>query len=203
MLEKDRIISANGKNVLVIGGGDTGSDCVGTSNRHGAKSVRQFEILPQPKEWNETWNPEWPYWPNILRTSSSHEEGCERDWSILTKSFKGSNGKVKSAGFCRIEWNSGSNGRPGFKEIPGSEFTLDVDLVLLATGFVHVEHNKLLTDLGLKFDEQKNIWTNGNYMCSVDGVFTAGDSHTGASLIVRAIYHGRQAAKAVDEYLKQ
>ena len=203
MLDKDLTISAKGKNVLVVGGGDTGSDCVGTSNRHGAKSVHQYEILPQPNDWNESWNPEWPYWPNILRTSSSHEEGCKRDWNILTKSFSGVDGKVKSAEFSRIEWNSDENGKSGFKEIPNSEYKLDVDLVLLATGFVHVEHNKLLTDLELKFDERNNIWTNDNYMTSVEGVFTAGDAQTGASLIVRAIYHGRQAAKAIDAYLQQ
>ena len=203
LIHSDEIISAKNKNVLVIGGGDTGSDCVGTSNRHGAKRVHQFEILPQPQDWKESWNPEWPYWPNILRTSSSHEEGCERDWSILTKSFSGENGKVQSAEFLRIEWNTDSNGKQSFKEIPNSEFNLDVDLVLLATGFVHVEHNKLLKDLDLKFDDRNNISINKNYMTSVDGVFTAGDSQTGASLIVRAIYHGRQAAKAIDEYLKQ
>ena len=203
LIHSDEIISAKNKNVLVIGGGDTGSDCVGTSNRHDAKRVHQFEILPQPQDWKESWNPEWPYWPNILRTSSSHEEGCERDWSILTKSFSGENGKVQSAEFLRIEWNTDSNGKQSFKEIPNSEFNLDVDLVLLATGFVHVEHNKLLKDLDLKFDDRNNISINKNYMTSVDGVFTAGDSQTGASLIVRAIYHGRQAAKAIDEYLKQ
>ncbi len=203
LIHSDQIISAKNKNVLVIGGGDTGSDCVGTSNRHGAKSVHQFEILPQPREWKESWNPEWPFWPNILRSSSSHKEGCERDWSILTKSFSDDNGKVHSAQFCRIEWNTDSNGKQLFKEIAGSEFKLDVDLVLLATGFVHVEHNKLLKDLELKFDDRNNIRINNKYMTSVDGVFTAGDAQTGASLVVRAIYHGRQAAKAINEYLKQ
>lgn len=203
ILDGFQTISANGKNVLVLGGGDTGSDCVGTANRHGAKSIHQFEILPQPRDWKETWNPDWPYWPDILRISSSHEEGCKRDWSILIKSFNGIKGKVKSAEFSRIEWNLDENGKPGFKEIPNSEFKLDIDLVLLATGFIHVEHNKLLTDLNLKFDEHANILTNGNYMSSVDGVFTAGDAQMGASLIVRAIYHGRQAAKAIDDYLKR
>jgi glutamate synthase (NADPH/NADH) small chain len=202
LLNSDQIISAFDKNVLVIGGGDTGSDCVGTARRHGAKSVQQYEILPKPKDWNESWNPEWPYWPNILRTSSSHEEGCDRDWSILTKAFKGANGKVESAEFCRIDWTTDSNGNQIFNEIPNSEFRLDVDLVLLATGFVHVEHNKLVEDLKLKFDDHDNIWMNGNYMTSVDGVFTAGDAQSGASLIVRAIFHGRQAARAIDEYLK-
>ncbi|HES60065.1 MAG: glutamate synthase subunit beta [Calditrichaceae bacterium] len=203
LIQSAEVISAKNKNVIVIGGGDTGSDCVGTANRHGAKSVTQFEILPQPREWKESWNPEWPYWPNILRTSSSHEEGCERDWSILTKSFLGENGQVRSAEFCRIDWKTDSDGRQTLNEIPNSEFKLDVDLVLLATGFVHVEHNKLLKDLDLKFDDRNNIRIDSNYMTSVDGVFAAGDAQTGASLIVRAIYHGRQAAKSVDAYLKR
>jgi len=203
MIGEDELISARDKNVLVLGGGDTGSDCIGTSNRHGAKRIHQFEIMPRPKEWKESWNPDWPYWPNILLTSSSQEEGCERDWGILTKSFKGENGKIKSAEFIRIEWVADNNGKAVFNEIPDSGFNLDVDLVLLATGFVHLEHNKLITDLDLKLDERKNLATNGNYMTSVDGVFAAGDSHTGASLVVRAIYHGRQAAKAIDAYLRE
>ncbi|MEJ2054588.1 MAG: FAD-dependent oxidoreductase [Calditrichaceae bacterium] len=202
MIGEDKLISARGKNVLVLGGGDTGSDCIGTSNRHGAKSIHQFEIMPRPKDWHESWNPDWPYWPNILFTSSSQEEGCERDWGILTKSFQGGNGKIKSAEFVRIEWTSDNNGRAAFNEVPDSAFKLDVDLVLLATGFVHVEHNKLIMDLDLELDERKNIKTDGNYKTSVDSVFTAGVALTGASLVVRAFYHGRQAAKAVDKYLK-
>lgn len=200
----DQIISAEGKNVLVIGGGDTGSDCVGTSNRHGAKKVYQFEILPKPLVWDKPWNPEWPAWPKILRTSSSHEEGCERDWEISTKQFKGENGKVTEGDFVRVKWErNAENGRFEMKEIPGSEFSLKVDLVLLAMGFVHVEHGRLLQDLGVHLTDRGGIKTDGNYQTSQPGIFTAGDAETGASLVVRAIYHGRRSAEAVDAYLKK
>ncbi len=202
ILEEDKIISAKGKNVLVIGGGDTGSDCVGTANRQGAKKVYQIEILPKPREWNKPWNPEWPNWPNILRTSTSHEEGCERDWNILTKSFEGEKGQLEKVNLSRIEWHKGKDGRMNFKEVKGSAFSLDVDLVFLAMGFVHVEHNRLLQDLNLDFDGRGNIETPQPYQTSKEGVFTAGDANMGASLVVRAIYHGRQAAEAVNEYLK-
>jgi len=202
LLSEDEIISAKDKTVLVIGGGDTGSDCVGTANRQGAKKVHQFEILPQPPAWKNEWNPNWPHWPNILRTSSSHEEGCERDWAIMTKSFIAENGNLKAADFCRLEWSSDGNGKlPPFKEIAGSEFTLQVDLVLLAMGFAHVEQGKLLRELDVKYDESGNIKTTNNYRTSVKGIFAAGDASMGASLIVHAIYQGRQAAKAIDEYL--
>ena len=201
MREKDEIISAKDKNVLVIGGGDTGSDCVGTANRQGARNVYQIEILPKPREWKNSWNPEWPNWPNILRTSTSHEEGCERDWSVLTKSFEGEKGKLKKAHLARIKWSKAKDGRMVFKEIKGSEFSLDIDLVFLSMGFVHTEHNRLLKDLELAFDERGNIETPQEYQTSKEGVFSAGDTNTGASLVVRAIYHGRQAAEAVNDYL--
>jgi glutamate synthase (NADPH/NADH) small chain len=199
----DELISAKGKRVLVIGGGDTGSDCVGTSNRHGALSVHQFEIMPKPREWEEASNPVWPNWPQILRTSSSHDEGCERRWSILTKQFSaGPDGRVNKAHFVEVEWKSTTPGKPPVPvEKAGSEFTLDVDLVLLAMGFVHVEHSKLLNDFGVQYDERGNIKTNGNYKTTVEGLFAAGDSHSGASLVVRAIDHGRRSAEAVNEYL--
>jgi glutamate synthase (NADPH/NADH) small chain len=200
ILNEDQIINAKDKTVLVIGGGDTGSDCIGTANRQGAKKIYQIEILPRPKDWNETWNPEWPNWPNILHTSSSHEEGCERDWSILTKSFSGNNGILTSANFCRIEWQKGN---PSFVELDGTEFSLKIDLVLLAMGFVHVEHNQLLADLGVQYDEKGNILITDNYMTTVDGVFVAGDAHTGASLVVRSIFHGREAVRSIDSYLKK
>ncbi|OGW80893.1 MAG: glutamate synthase [Omnitrophica bacterium RIFCSPLOWO2_12_FULL_44_17] len=198
----NQMISAKGKTVLVIGGGDTGSDCVGTANRQGAKKVYQFEILPKPRDWKEPWNPEWPFWPNILRTSTSHEEGCERDWSITTNSFSGRNGKSEEGNFSRVEWiKPQTGGRPEMKIIHGSAFTLKLDLIFLAMGFLHVEHNDLLKDFDVQFDERGNISTNGNYMSSVKGIFAAGDADIGASLVVRAISHGRQAAEAVNQYL--
>lgn len=202
-LKGNKIISAKGKNVLVIGGGDTGSDCIGTANRQGAKKVFQFEIMPKPKEWKEGRNPMWPEWPLILRTSSSHQEGVKRDWSILTKKFNGKN-NVKEIECVRVEWNKNKeNGRFEMKEIPGTDFKIKVDLVFLAMGFVHVQHTKLLKDLGVKFDERDNIKTDDTYKTSVKGVFAAGDSDTGASLVVRAIYHGITAADKIDQYLKK
>jgi glutamate synthase (NADPH) small chain len=195
-------ISAKGKTVLVIGGGDTGADCVGTSIRQGALKVHQFEILPKPREWNESFNPQWPYWPAILRSSSSHEEGCERQWSILTKRFGGRDGAVEEGDFVRVRWEAQSDGNPPkMFELEGSEFSMKLDLVVLAMGFVHAEHGRLLESLGVTFDERGNIATNGNYMTGAAGVFAAGDADIGASLAVRAIFHGREAAKAIGEYL--
>lgn len=202
LLPDEKIITAKGKNVLVIGGGDTGADCVGTANRQGAKKVHQFELLPKPTFWDNSWNPNWPYWPQILRTSSSHDEGCERDWSIQTKSFTGKT-SVQEGQFIRLDWEKDDKGGMKMVEIPGSEFSLKVDLVLLAMGFVHVEHNKLLDELEVQFDQRGNIKFNSDYQTSSKGVFVAGDAGTGASLVVRAIYHGRKAAEAVDGYLKK
>jgi NAD(P)H-dependent glutamate synthase small subunit len=200
--KEEEIISAKDKVVLIIGGGDTGSDCVGTANRQGAKKIYQFEILPEPPDWKNSWNPNWPHWPNILRTSSSHEEGCERDWAILTKSFLAEKDQLKSAQFCRIEWEAGTNGKsPRLKEVKGSEFSLQLDLVFLAMGFKHVEQGKLLQELGVAYDAQGNIKTSSDYNTSVDGVFAAGDASMGASLIVHAIQQGRKAARSIDEYL--
>ncbi|MBT3275332.1 MAG: glutamate synthase subunit beta [Spirochaetales bacterium] len=200
--EKD-LISAKGKNVLVIGGGDTGSDCVGTSIRQGAKKVRQIEIMPKPLDWDQDHNPEWPNWPSILRTSTSHEEGCERDWCINSQEFTGKDGHVTHANCSRIEWRKNDPAlRPEMIEIQDSEFTLDADLVLLAMGFIHVAHSRLTDQLGVKFDSRGNIETDGRYRTSIDGVFAAGDANTGASLVVRAINHGRHAADAVTEYLE-
>ena len=201
-LSEKEIISARDKVVLVIGGGDTGSDCVGTANRQGAKEIHQFEILAQPPEWNKSWNPKWPHWPDILRTSSSQEEGCLRQWGILTKSFNSKDGKLTSANFCRVEWDAGNDGkRPEMKEIKGSDFSLDVDLIFLAMGFIHVEQGQLLQELGVAYDTSGNIKITSNYRTSVEGVFAAGDANKGASLIVQAIHEGRQAAKAINEYL--
>jgi glutamate synthase (NADPH) small chain len=202
-INSSELISARGKNALVIGGGDTGSDCVGTSIRQGAKAVRQIEILPKPLEWTEAHNPNWPHWPNILRTSTSHQEGCERDWCVNAKEFLGEGGVVNSVRCSRIEWDkSDPASRPKMVDVAGSEFQIDADLVLLAMGFVHVEHSRLIDELGVQYDERGNIRTDSSYSTSVAGVFAAGDANTGASLVVRAIDHGRRAAQSIDAYLQ-
>jgi glutamate synthase (NADPH/NADH) small chain len=200
-IDANGVISAEGKSVLVIGGGDTGSDCVGTANRLGASSVRQIEILAKPQEWTEPGNPNWPYWPNILRSSSSHKEGCERDWSLTARSFSGEDGHVREAELVQVEWKPAANGGPSRpEEVQGSAFSVEADLVLLAMGFVHVEHSKLVKDLGLELDGRGNIAC-ADYATSVPSVYTAGDAHTGATLVVTAIHHGREAAAAIDEFL--
>jgi glutamate synthase (NADPH/NADH) small chain len=201
MRKMDEIIRADQKNVLVIGGGDTGSDCVGTAIRQEAKKVYQFEILPKPVEWGASYNPDWPDWPKFLKSSSSHEEGCERSWSIGTRNFSGKDGKITSGHFYHLEWKEKPGQQPEVADVPGSEFSLDVDLVLLAMGFLHVEHNGIVKSLGIDVDQRGNIRTDGNYSTSVLGVFAAGDAVTGASLVVRAIWHGREAAKACNNYL--
>ncbi|MEK6593573.1 MAG: glutamate synthase subunit beta, partial [Pseudomonadota bacterium] len=189
-------ILATGKHVIVIGGGDTGSDCVGTSNRHGAKSITQFELLPQPPE-HENKPLVWPYWPVKLRTSTSHEEGCKRDWAVATKAFEGSNGKVEKLIAARVEWRNGK-----MQEIPGSEFEMKADLVLLAMGFLGPEQAGLLQELGLETDARSNVKADTeNYRTSVAKVFAAGDMRRGQSLVVWAIREGRQCARAVDEFL--
>jgi glutamate synthase (NADPH/NADH) small chain len=188
---------AAGKHVVVIGGGDTGSDCVGTSNRHGAKSIVQFELLGKPD--NPERNPVWPYWPTRLRTSSSHEEGCERDWSVATKEFVGEGGKVKSLKAVRLEWKDGK-----MSEVAGSDFTLPADLVLLAMGFVSPVRS-VLEAFGVEKDARGNAKaeTEGakSYATSSAKVFAAGDMRRGQSLVVWAIREGRQCARAVDEFL--
>jgi glutamate synthase (NADPH/NADH) small chain len=188
-------ISAAGKHVVVIGGGDTGSDCVGTSNRHGALSVTQFEVMPRPPE-KENKSLVWPNWPIKLRTSSSHEEGAQRDWSIVTKQFTGSNGKVEKLRAVRVDWKDGK-----MSEIAGSEFELKADLVLLAMGFVSPEQ-KVLDAFGVEKDARGNIKADTeNYRTGRDKVFAAGDMRRGQSLVVWAIREGRQCARAVDEFL--
>jgi glutamate synthase (NADPH/NADH) small chain len=192
---------ATGKHVVVIGGGDTGSDCVGTSNRHGAKSVTQFELLPQPPE-RENKPLVWPYWPAKLRTSSSHEEGCQRDWAVATKRFEGRDGKVAKLVAVRIEWQKGADGQMKMVEVPGSEFELEADLVLLAMGFVSPVRQGLLEQLGVTCDARSNVQANtDDYRTSVDRVFAAGDMRRGQSLVVWAIREGRQCARAVDLFL--
>ncbi|MCX7161175.1 MAG: glutamate synthase subunit beta [Proteobacteria bacterium] len=188
---------ATGKHVVIIGGGDTGSDCVGTSNRHGAASVTQFELMPMPPDVDK--NPVWPYWPQRLRTSSSHEEGAERDWAVATKRLEGENGKVKKLVAARVEWKDGK-----MQEVPGSEFDMPADLVLLAMGFVSPVQS-LLESFGVQKDARGNAAAttdgNGCYATSVPKVFAAGDIRRGQSLVVWAIREGRQCARAVDEFL--
>ncbi len=199
-VDPENIISAKGKNVIVIGGGDTGADCVGTSNRHGAKKVTQVEILPQPPLERRPENP-WPYWPQTLSTSTSHEEGCERLWSLNAKEFITENGHVKGVKFVELEWSEpDNNGRRTFKEISNSERIIPADLVLLAMGFLHCDHHTYVKDLNLELDERGNIKTQ-NYKTSAEKYFATGDTITGASLVVRAIYHGRKAAEAITQYL--
>jgi glutamate synthase (NADPH/NADH) small chain len=192
-----RDLWATGKHVVIIGGGDTGSDCVGTSNRHGAASITQFELLPMPPDVDR--NPVWPYWPVRLRTSSSHEEGVQRDWSIATKAFLGGNGRVQSLKAVRLEWQDGT-----MREIAGSEFTMPADLVLLAMGFVSPVQS-ILDGFGVQKDPRGNAKATtdgaGCYSTSVAKVFAAGDMRRGQSLVVWAIREGRQCARAVDEFL--
>jgi glutamate synthase (NADPH) small chain len=191
-------IRADGKHVIVIGGGDTGSDCVGTSNRHGAASVTQFELMPQPPE-HENKPLTWPYWPYKLRSSSSHEEGCEREFAIATKEFIGEKGKVTGLKTVRVEWKDGK-----MAEVPGSEQVLKADLVLLAMGFVSPVAS-ILEGFGVEKDARGNAKATtdftGGYATGVPKVFAAGDMRRGQSLVVWAIREGRQAARAVDEFL--
>ncbi|HEV8014047.1 MAG TPA: glutamate synthase subunit beta [Stellaceae bacterium] len=194
-------IMATGKHVLVIGGGDTGSDCIGTSNRHGAKSVTQIEILPMPPEHEDKLQT-WPDWPMKLRTSSSHEEGINRDWSVATKAFTGVDGHVAGLSSVRAEWRTSNDGRPLMEELPDSNFEIKADLVLLAMGFVHPVKTGAVAELGLALDPRGNLKADtNNYRASVDKVFGCGDARRGQSLVVWAIREGRQCARAVDEFL--
>lgn len=192
---------ATNKNVFVIGGGDTGSDCVGTSNRHGAKSVTQIEILAKPPAARTASMP-WPNWPMILRTSTSHEEGCTRQWSIITKEFVGDEkGNLTGIKVAEVEVKPSAPGQPpAFSEIAGTEKTLPCELALLAMGFLHTQHAGLADQLGVDYDERGNIKCQ-RFKTSVDKVFAAGDARRGQSLVVWAISEGREAARAVDEYL--
>ncbi|HEX4792860.1 MAG TPA: glutamate synthase subunit beta [Humisphaera sp.] len=201
-----QLIDAKDRHVIILGGGDTGADCLGTAVRQGCASVKQFELLPRPPE-SRTDEMPWPYWPMTFRTSSAHEEankiaGSEiRDYAINTKSFSGTDGKVKKLHAIRLEWGKDATGRYQMKEVAGSEFDLDCDLCLLAMGFVSPEHNGPIDQLGLKKDPRGNVLVNDKYMSSVDGVFAAGDMRRGQSLVVWAISEGRAAAHAVDSYL--
>ena len=194
-------ILATGRDVVVIGGGDTGSDCVGTSNRHGARSVTQFELLPQPPQ-EENKPLVWPYWPVKLRSSSSHEEGCQRDWAVATKRFEGHDGKVEKLIAARVAWQKDEKGQYVMREIPDTEFEMKADLVLLAMGFVGPVRAGLLEALGVKQDARGNVAADtDNYRTSLPKVFAAGDIRRGQSLVVWAIREGRQCARAIDEFL--
>ena len=195
-------ITAARKNVVVIGGGDTGSDCIATSIRQGARQVHSLEILSKPPlERDETML--WPLWPLILRTSSSHEEGGQREWSVLTKEFLGEGGKVKGLRGVCVEWTQDESGRAAMSEIPDSEFTLECELVLLALGFLHPEHDSVIRDLGLELDKRGNITTGPSFRTSRQGVFAAGDARRGQSLVVWAIHEGREAARCIDLVLER
>jgi glutamate synthase (NADPH/NADH) small chain len=199
-ISEDISISAEGKHVIVIGGGDTGSDCVGTSNRHKAKSVTQIELLAKPPATRSEGDP-WPKYPMILRTSTSHEEGVDRQWSILTKEFiSDGNGNVQALRIVDIQWEIGYTGKPEFKEIEGSERDLPCDLALLAIGFVHGETEDIRSKVDIEMDTRGNVNTK-NYQTNIENVFAAGDMRRGQSLVVWAITEGREAARAVDEYL--
>ena len=194
-------LSAKGKHVVVIGGGDTGSDCVGTSNRHGAASVTQFEIMPQPPA-KENKMLVWPDWPLKMRTSTSHQEGCERDWSVQTKRAIGADGKITALECVRVEWQLGDGGQMKLVEVPGSEFTLKADLVLLAMGFTGPKQPGLVEQSGVELDARGNVKAPlTNYQTSKPKIFSCGDMRRGQSLVVWAIREGRQCARGVDEFL--
>jgi len=192
-------IVATGKHVIVLGGGDTGADCVGTSARQGAASITQMEIMPKPPE-KENKDTTWPNWPMKLRSSTSHDEGCKREWAVGTTSFAGKDGKVTTLNGAQMDW---SNGRP--EPVEGSDYEIKADLVLLAMGFLNPVHERMLDDFGVEYDERGNVKATtegeGSYKTSVDKVFSAGDMRRGQSLVVWAIREGRQCARAVDEYL--
>ena len=194
-------ITAKGKRVVVIGGGDTGSDCVGTSIRQGAKSVTQLEVMPKPPEMEDK-SLSWPNWPLKLRTSTSHLEGADRDWSVATKAFHGDNGALSSLELVRNEWSNNSDAQMSMVEVPGSKFEIKADLVLLAMGFLHPRHKGMLEDSGVKLDGRGNVKADiEDYKTSRKNIFAAGDMRRGQSLVVWAISEGRKAAKSVDNYL--
>jgi glutamate synthase (NADPH) small chain len=193
---------ARDRRVVIIGGGDTGSDCAGTCVRQGARSVRQFELLPQPPVGRAASTP-WPLWPMQLRTSHAHEEGCDREWSVSTTAFSGENGMVQRLHAARLERQIFADGRTDFARMPGTEFELEADLVLLAMGFTGPVKNRLLADLAIELDGRGNIATDNAHRTSVPGIFAAGDAHRGASLIVWAIREGRDAADSIDRWLRE
>ena len=197
----DERIDAEGKRVVILGGGDTGADCLGTAHRQGAEVVHQIELLAEPPDERSSNNP-WPQWPLILRTSPAHEEGGIRDYALLTKSFTGSDGKLEKLHGVKVEWKEGANGGPPtMEEIPGSEFEIETELTLLAMGFLHPEPDGMLDQLGVELDGRGNVAIDGNRMSSVSKVFAAGDAARGQSLVVWAIAEGRETARAMDLFL--
>jgi glutamate synthase (NADPH/NADH) small chain len=197
----DQRITAEGKRVVILGGGDTGSDCLGTAHRQGAEVVYQLELLPEPPPERRASNP-WPQWPLTLRISTSQEEGGVRDYNVLTKAFAGSDGKVERLHGVRVDWSQpGPNGRPAMKEVPGSEFVIETDLVLLAMGFLHPEHDGMLAQLGVELDGRGNVKVDGYKMTNIPSVFAGGDMVRGQSLVVWAIAEGREVARGADRYL--
>ncbi len=201
-IPKEERIDAAGKNVVIIGGGDTGADCLGVAIRQGAKQVYQLELMPKPPQ-NRTEEMPWPTWPMILRTNTSHEEGGEREWSIATKYFSGENGQVKKVHCVKLNWVDDENGRRRMEEIDGSEFEIDADIVLFSMGFLHPEHSSLLKKFDIELDKRGNVKTDKNHMTNASGIFAAGDMRTGQSLVCKAIADARQAAESIDVYLKK
>jgi glutamate synthase (NADPH/NADH) small chain len=197
----DERITAENKRVVILGGGDTGADCLGTAHRQGAEIVRQFELLPEPPLVRRPNNP-WPQWPVILRSSAAHDEGGVRDYNILTKSLSGENGTVSKLHAVRLDWTPDDSGRSQMREVPGSEFEVDADLVLLAMGFLHPERAGLVEQLGVELDPRGNVKTDPQTkMTSIPGIFAAGDASRGQSLVVWALAEGREAARGIDAYL--
>ena len=197
----NRGISAAGRHVVVIGGGDTGSDCIGTANRQGAASVTQLEIMPQPPE-RENKALTWPDWPLKLRTSSSQEEGCERDFAVAARRAIGTNGRIEALECARLEWSAGPDGRMIMTEVPGGDFTLKADLVLLAMGFLGPHRDGLLDQAAVALDPRGNVAASDvDYRTSADKIFACGDMRRGQSLVVWAIREGRQCARSADEFL--
>jgi len=199
-LKPSKLIDPKGKQVVVVGGGDTGSDCIGTSNRLGASSITQIELLSKPSS-ESTANDPWPNWPMTLKTSTSQEEGCERDWAVLTKRFLSEDGvNLSGLEVVSVNWQTGADGRNQLKEIEGTKRVIPCDLAFLAIGFIHPKKDGILSQLGVALDQRSNVQTKA-YQTSVEKVFAAGDMRRGQSLVVWAISEGREAAAAVDEYL--
>jgi glutamate synthase (NADPH/NADH) small chain len=199
-LDGTRRIDAEGRRVVILGGGDTGADCLGTAHRQGAEVVHQLEILSQPPDARAANNP-WPEWPIVLRPSAAHEEGGLTNYAVATKAFTGENGHVSALHAVYVEWTRGENGRPVMQEIEGSDFQIETELVLLALGFLHPEHEGMINDLGVELDARGNVSVNRDKATSEPGIFAAGDMARGQSLVVWAIAEGRAAAHGVDKYL--